>query len=57
VLWDNSACVNIATGAMRLIDPLAGQACTSEVGAGQEREISRPKTAREPRPAARRRLT
>jgi len=41
------ACVNIATGAMRLIDPLAGQACNAAVGPGQEREISWSRTAGE----------
>ena len=39
------ACVNVGTGAIRLIDPLAGQACISEVGPGQERQISWSKTA------------
>jgi hypothetical protein len=42
------ACVNLATGAMRLIDPLAaGQACTTTVGPGQERQISWSRTAGE----------
>jgi cell division septation protein DedD len=39
------ACVNIATGAMRLIDPRAGHACRSEVGPTQERQISWSRTA------------
>jgi hypothetical protein len=41
------ACVNLATGAMRLIDPLAGQACNGIAGPGQEREISWSRTAGE----------
>jgi hypothetical protein len=34
------ACVNNTTGAMRLIDPLAGQTCAGDPGPGQERQIS-----------------
>lgn len=41
------ACVDLATGAMRLIDPLAGHACTVTAGPGQERQISWSRTAGE----------
>jgi hypothetical protein len=41
------ACINLASGAMRLIDPPAGQACNGTVGPGQEREISWSRTAGE----------
>jgi hypothetical protein len=33
------ACVNLATGAMRLVDPVIGQVCVSDPGPGQERQI------------------
>jgi len=45
-------CVDLATGAMRLIDPLAGHACATTAGPGQERQISWSRTAGERGPAA-----
>lgn len=41
------ACVNLATGGMRLIDPSTGQACSTAAGPGEEREISWSRSAGE----------